>query len=85
MPKVAGKKNHQHMQDVLGTKGAYGKQIKNQGMRVKRKGKIAYQNKSTFAALNRRSKENQQTKELKEVVVEIEDITNIRINIKYPV
>ena len=57
MPKVAGRKNPlSYMQDVLGTRGAYGKQIKNQGMRVKRKGKIAYQNKSTFAALNRRSR-----------------------------
>ena len=57
MPKVAGKKNPlAYMQDVLGTKGAYGKQIKNQGMRVKRKGKIAYQNKSLFAALNRRDR-----------------------------
>ena len=57
MPKVAGRKNPlAYMQDVLGTRGAYGKQIRNQGMRVKRKGKIAYQNKSLFAALNRRSR-----------------------------
>ena len=57
MPKIAGRKNPlAYMQDVLGTEGGYGEQIKKQGMRVKRKGKIAYQNKSLFAALNRRSR-----------------------------
>ena len=55
MPRVAGMKNPlAYLQDVLGTRGAYGKQINNQGMRVKRKGKITYRNKSLFSKLNRR-------------------------------
>ena len=57
MPRVAGFKNPlAYMQDVLGTRGAYGKQVRNQGMRVKRKGGISYRNKSLFSALNRRDR-----------------------------
>jgi len=54
-PKVAGFKNPlAYMQDVLGTRGGYGKMVKNQGMRVKRKGRVTYKEKSLYSALNRK-------------------------------